>query len=79
MQHEEREFYINSLVQAMQCDLNPETKDRIAINPYKPYNNEVVFDLMGKFAIQRRTAKEWLICAQIRLTSERGKDNERKI
>lgn len=70
MQHKERETNINSLVQAMRHDLEPETKDRIAKNPYKPYNSEVILDLMGKFAIQRRTAKEWLICAQIRLVGE---------
>lgn len=73
MQHEERESHINSLVQAMQRDLKPETKARIAKNPYKPYNDEVVLDLMGRFAIQRRTAKEWLICAQLRLVEEENK------
>ena len=67
MQHEERENHINFLVQAMKRDLKPETKDRIDKNPYEPYNDEVILDLMGRFAIQRRTAKEWLICAQIRL------------
>lgn len=67
MQHEERENHINSLVQSMKRDLKPETKDKISKNPYEPYNNEVILDLMGKFGIQRRTAKEWLLCAQIRL------------
>jgi len=70
MQHEERETNINSLVRAMKEDLKSETKARIVKNPYKPYNDNVILDLMGRFAIQRRTAKEWLISAQIRLVGE---------
>ena len=67
MQHEERETHIDALVQAMKRDLKPKTKARIIKNAYKPYSEEVILDLMARFSIQRRTAKSWLVCAQIRL------------
>jgi len=70
MQHEEREQYINSLVSSLERDLNKKAKRRIFANPYIPYNLKVILDLMGKFAIQRRTAKEWLVCAQIRFVEK---------
>lgn len=73
MQHEEREEFINSLVSSLERDLTKSTKERIISNPYIPYNLNVILDLMGKFGIQRRTAKEWLICAQIRFAEKNRK------
>lgn len=67
MQHEDRERFIGQITNALIADLLPETKERICENPYKPYNPEVILDLMGKYSIQRRTAREWLICAQLNL------------
>jgi hypothetical protein len=67
MQHEDREHYIDVILHALETDLHKETKDKIVKNPYEPYNPTVILDLMGRYSIQRRTAKEWLICAQIRL------------
>ena len=67
MQHEEREHHIEVILNSLIKDLLPATQKKIAETPYEPYNPEVILDLMGKYSIQRRTAKEWLICAQLRL------------
>ena len=70
MQHEDRECFVEQITNSLIRDLLPETKKRICDNPYKPYNPDVILDLMGKYSIQRRTAREWLICAQIRLANQ---------
>lgn len=70
MQHEDRENFIEQIVNSLISDLLPETKERICKNPYEPYNQDVILDLMGKYSIQRRTAKEWLVCAQIKLADK---------
>jgi len=70
MQHEDRERFIEQITNSLIRDLHSETKKRICGNPYKPYNSDVILDLMGEYAIQRRTAKEWLISAQIRLANQ---------
>jgi len=67
MQHEDREERINTILDRLIKDLLPETQKRIIKDPYKPYNPDVILDIMGEYSIQRRTAKEWLICAQIKL------------
>jgi hypothetical protein len=73
MQHGEREQYIDSIASSLERDLNKTAKSKIMSNPYIPYNQQVILDLMGKFGIQRRTAKEWLICAQIRFAEKNRK------
>lgn len=67
MQHEDRKRFIEQLTNSLIRDLLPETKKRICEYPYEPYNSDVILDLMGKYSIQRRTAREWLMCAQIKL------------
>jgi len=66
MQHEERESIIKRLVESLSKDLLPKAKSRICGNPYIIYNNKTILDLMADYGVQRRTAKEWLLCAQIR-------------
>jgi len=73
MQHSDRETIIDTIVLSIRRDLTSTTKDKILKNPYIPYNEDVIFDLMGKFAVQRRTAKEWLVCAQIRFAEQINK------
>lgn len=70
MQHEDRKRFIGQITNALIEDLLPKTKKRICKNPYEPYNLKVVLDLMGKYSVQRRTAKEWLICAQLNLADQ---------
>jgi len=67
MQHEDRKRFIEQITNSLIRDLLSETKKRICDNPYEPYNPDVILDLMGKYSVQRRTAREWLICAQIKL------------
>jgi len=67
MQHEERIDIIENLVKSLLSDLLPETKKKIRKNPYVVYNEQTILDLMGDYGVQRRTAREWLLCAQIRL------------
>lgn len=67
MQHEDRKRFIEQLTNSLIRDLLPETKKRICEHPYEVYNSDVILDLMGKYSIQRRTAREWLMCAQIKL------------
>jgi len=71
LQHEEREHIVDSLVKRLLNDLTPKALEKISKNPYEPYNPDVILDLMGTYAIQRRTAKEWLICAQIRVANRK--------
>jgi len=73
MQHEDREHCIDVILVALETDLLEEAKAKILKNPYEPYNPDVILDLMGEYSIQRRTAKEWLICAQIRLTKKQNR------
>lgn len=70
MQHGERKQYITSIASSLERDLTKSAKRKIISNPYIPYNSQVILDLMGKFSIQRRTAKEWLICAQIQFAEK---------
>ena len=66
MQHEDREQIIDSIVDALIDDLSPSTLTQILYNPLEYYSDETILKLMGDYAVQRRTAREWLICAQIR-------------
>lgn len=70
MQHEDRERFINIILARLKKDLRKNAKHKIIQNPYEPYNSNVILDLMANYSIQRRTAKEWLICAQIKLVNE---------
>lgn len=67
MQHEEREEIIDSIVDALVDDLSVETLNGILNNPLEYYSNDTILKLMGDYGVQRRTAREWLICAQVRL------------
>lgn len=66
VQHEEREEIINSIVNALIDDLPISKLNEIIVNPLEYYSNETIIKLMGDYAVQRRTAREWLICAQVR-------------
>lgn len=77
MQHEERENIIESLVKSLSNDLIPETKKKIRKNPYVIYNEQTILDLMADYGVQRRTARGWLLCAQIRLATR--KKNARRL
>lgn len=68
MQHEERLRIIESLVESLSHDLLKEAKKKIRKNPYVAYNEQTILDLMADYGVQRRTAREWLICAQIRFS-----------
>ena len=74
MQHEEREEIIVSLVKSLSSDLLLKTKRKIYKNPYIVYNEQAILDLMADYGVQRRTAKGWLLSAQIRLTTNRNKN-----
>lgn len=71
MQHEDREEVIESLVKSLSNDLVLKTKRKIYNNPYIIYNQRTILDLMADYGVQRRTAKGWLLSAQIRLATRK--------
>jgi len=71
MQHEDREEIIESLVKSLSNDLILKTKRKIYNNPYIIYNQHTILDLMADYGVQRRTAKGWLLSAQIRLATRK--------
>ena len=76
MQHTDRQSFIGDIVESLKRDLLSETKAKIIANPYEPYNSDVIVDLMGEYGVQRRTAREWLICAQFQLRKELKSNNK---
>lgn len=68
MQHSERVKIIEGIMTALIDDLPKEVLTDILWEPLKFYSNDTILKLMGDYAVQRRTAREWLICAQIRFS-----------
>jgi hypothetical protein len=65
--HTTRQFIIENYRNWLLENCTKKELNKILNNPFEVYDNNLLLRMMAFHEVQKRTAKEWLISAQIRL------------
>jgi hypothetical protein len=64
MQHSEREYFIGEVTQDIFKHYSKKELNTILENPWEIPSEDFILEIMVWYKVQRRTALEWIRCAQ---------------